>query len=141
MSKLKRVISLVVVAVFALLAFVLLVSKSVEGQKKTQPTKKPVPNDRKALARKPAASGGLKARMGEDDGFSAVVFFSADVHGNLEVCGCPIRPLGGVARGHGLHQCISEAKPWSSDHARWMRAISFPTIAAPTPQVCVAMLQ
>ena len=110
MSKSRRAISLVVIALFALAASALFVSEPVEGQKKTQ-TKKPVANDRKALARKPATAGGLKARLGEDDGFGAVVFFSADVHGNLEVCGCPIRPLGGVARRMGYINAFRNRSP------------------------------
>ena len=110
MSKSRRATSIVIVGLFAQAGFLLFLSQGVEGQKKPQSTK-PVSSDRKALARKPATAGGLKARLGEDDGFGAVVFFSADVHGNLEVCGCPIRPLGGVARRMGYINAFRKRSP------------------------------
>jgi Cytochrome c554 and c-prime len=97
MSKWKRRISLVLTAIFALGALTFLVPDGAFGQKSTTKSNDR-PNDRKTLARKPATAGALRDRLGKDDGFGAVIFFSADVHGNLEVCGCPIRPLGGVAR-------------------------------------------
>ena len=106
MSKWKRRISLMVLAIFAIGAMTLVLSSGASGQKKAAK-----PNDRKALARKPATSGALKDRLGDDDGYGAVVFFSADVHGNLEVCGCPIRPLGGVARRMGYINAFRKRSP------------------------------
>jgi hypothetical protein len=71
-------------------------------------------SDRKKLARKPSPSGTIANRMGVDDGFGAVVFFSGDIHGNLEVCGCPIHPLGGVARRMGYVNAFRKRSPNAS---------------------------
>jgi hypothetical protein len=67
--------------------------------------------DRKKLARKPAPSGTIANRLGADDGYGIVVFFSGDIHGNLEVCGCPIHPLGGVARRMGYINAFRKRSP------------------------------
>src|SRR5437868_3880276 len=110
MSHRKRVISLAIICAFALAVAAVNLpagvtqALSLQQAKKRSPQKpapKPSPksgNDREALAKKPAPSGTVKDRLGEDDGYGIVVFYSATVHGNLEVCGCPIHPLGGVAR-------------------------------------------
>lgn len=84
-------------------------------QAKRRSPQKPAPvrpaNDREALAKKPAPSGTVKDRLGEDDGYSIVVFYSATVHGNLEVCGCPIHPMGGVARRAGYINAFKQRSP------------------------------
>ncbi|MEP7270848.1 MAG: hypothetical protein ABI882_05060, partial [Acidobacteriota bacterium] len=67
--------------------------------------------DRKKLARKPAPSGTIRDRLGADDGYGLVVFYSGDIHGNLEVCGCPIHPLGGVARRMGYINAFRKRSP------------------------------
>src|SRR6476620_3187315 len=96
MSNRKRLLSLSLVIGFALGAASLYGPPAayVTGQK--DKAKAPSQADRKALARKPAPSGKLRDRLGDDDGYGIVAFYSADIHGNLEVCGCPIHPLGGV---------------------------------------------
>ncbi|HKX26757.1 MAG TPA: multiheme c-type cytochrome [Blastocatellia bacterium] len=99
----KRFISLVVVCLFVIAALVLNLPISVSNAftQTPQPAKRPAgksQKDREALAKKPAPSGTLKDRLDADDGYGAAIFFSSSVHGNLEVCGCPIHPLGGVAR-------------------------------------------
>lgn len=67
--------------------------------------------DRQKLAKKKAPSGTIRDRLGADDGYGAVVFFSGDIHGNLEVCGCPIHPLGGVARRMGYINAFRKRSP------------------------------
>jgi 2',3'-cyclic-nucleotide 2'-phosphodiesterase (5'-nucleotidase family) len=101
MSNRKRIISLAIVFSFALGAL---------GAFARQ-TPVPPQKDRQALARKPAPSGTLADRLGEDDGYGLVLFYSADVHGNLEVCGCPIHPLGGVARRLGYINAFRRRSP------------------------------
>ncbi len=104
MSNRKRFVCLSVVIVFALAALSispatwLLESGIALARSLTQTTKPRSQEDRKRLARKPAPSGTIKERLGSDDGYGLVLFYSGDIHGNLEVCGCPIHPLGGVAR-------------------------------------------
>lgn len=61
----------------------------------------------RARARKTELSG----RLGEDDGFSAAIFFGGDILGSLEVCGCPKNPLGGVARRQGYIRLFAERYP------------------------------
>ncbi|MBS1787137.1 MAG: hypothetical protein JST85_05410 [Acidobacteria bacterium] len=109
----KRIVSIAVISAFALVIAVLHLSSSVasavQQKKKTSP-QKPA-NDREALAKKPAPSGTLSDRLGTDDGYGIVVFYSATVHGNLEVCGCPIHPLGGVARRMGYINAFKKRSP------------------------------
>ena len=95
MSNRKRALSLSIISAFVLCA-VLFYSpfRNTQAQPQAQPTQ----NDREKLAKTPAPTGTLKDRLGKDDGYAATLFFSADIGGNLEVCGCPIRPLGGIAR-------------------------------------------
>src|SRR5205085_12130732 len=122
MSHRKRVISLAIICAFALaVAAVNLparVTQAFSLQAKKRQPQKPAPktspkksNDREALAKKPAPSGTVKDRLGEDDGYAIVVFYSATVHGNLEVCGCPIHPLGGVARRAGYINAFKQRSP------------------------------
>ena len=116
----QRAISLAIICVFALaVAAVNLPASVVRAlsfqQAKKRSPQKPAPvkpaNDREALAKKPAPSGTVKDRLGEDDGYGIVVFYSATVHGNLEVCGCPIHPLGGVARRAGYINAFKQRSP------------------------------
>lgn len=110
MSNRKRAISLSVICAFVLAAVGyhlpvrLAPSRAQQSQERSQ-------EDRKALAKTPAPTGTLKDRLGEDDGYGLVLFYSADVHGNLEVCGCPIYPLGGVARRMGYINAFRERSP------------------------------
>lgn len=67
--------------------------------------------DREKLAKKPAPSGTMQERLSEDDGYGLVIFYSSSVHGNLEVCGCPIHPLGGVARRAGYINALRRRSP------------------------------
>src|SRR5437667_11668468 len=101
MSNLKRTISLAIICAFALGAFV---SYSQQPPTKSQ-------DDRKTLAKKRQPAGTLKDRLGEDDLYGLVLFYSADIGGNLEVCGCPIRPLGGVARRLGYINALRQRSP------------------------------
>jgi 2',3'-cyclic-nucleotide 2'-phosphodiesterase (5'-nucleotidase family) len=112
-------LSLTVIGVFALAALVyclpvrvsqaltLLAAQS-QGQK---PEQKKEQNDRQALAKNPPPTGTLKDRLGEDDDYGLTLFYSADIGGNLEVCGCPIRPLGGVARRLGYINAFRQRSP------------------------------
>ena len=111
MSNRKRVVSLSLVIGFALAAGCLFGLPELQalGQKGKSAVRSQA--DRKALARKPAPSGKLRDRLGEDDGYGIVVFYSADIHGNLEVCGCPIHPLGGVARRMGYINAFRQRSP------------------------------
>ena len=95
MSNRKRALSLSIIAAFILCAVISSSSfKITQAQQQAQPPQ----SDREKLAKTPAPTGTLKDRLGKDDGYAATLFFSADIGGNLEVCGCPIRPLGGIAR-------------------------------------------
>jgi 2',3'-cyclic-nucleotide 2'-phosphodiesterase (5'-nucleotidase family) len=67
--------------------------------------------DREKLAKKPAPSGTMQERLSDDDGYGLVVFYSSSVHGNLEVCGCPIHPMGGVARRAGYINAFRKRSP------------------------------
>jgi hypothetical protein len=114
MSNRKRILSLSIVGLFAWAAFAVYFSPSSAFTQTPQPPKeskkKPQP-DREALAKKPAPSGTLKDRLDVDDGYGLVVFYSMGVHGNLEVCGCPIHPLGGVARRMGYINAFRRHSP------------------------------
>lgn len=113
MSNLKRSVFLLLVLGFAFTAALLsgswLPSTEVAGQGAKPRTR--TQEDRKKLARKGAPSGTIKQRLGVDDGYGLVLFYSADIHGNLEVCGCPIHPLGGVARRMGYINAFRKRSP------------------------------
>src|SRR5215813_1021464 len=112
MSNSKRIISLTIVCVFALAAIIinLPATRALSFTQTPQPTPKSS-QDREALAKKPAPSGMLADRMDKDDGYGIVLFYSMGIHGNLEVCGCPIYPLGGVARRTGYIKAFRERSP------------------------------
>lgn len=108
MSNRKRALSLFIIG-----AFVLCVGAFSSSFKTTQ-AQQPSPtaqDDREKLAKTPATTGTLKDRLGKDDGYAATLFFSADIGGNLEVCGCPIRPLGGIARRLGYINAFRQRSP------------------------------
>jgi 2',3'-cyclic-nucleotide 2'-phosphodiesterase (5'-nucleotidase family) len=113
MSNCKRVSQLSIIGLFAALA-VLVVWPSpvtqVFAQLKKAVAQKPN-SERAKLAKKPAPSGTLNQRLDKDDGYGLVLFYSADIHGNLEVCGCPIHPLGGVARRMGYINAFRKRSP------------------------------
>ncbi len=118
MTKQKRILSLGIIFCFAFAALLLNLPESVvagfrpqtpQPPKKTEPQKSQ--SDREALAKKPAPSGTMADRLDADDGYGAVVFYSMGIHGNLEVCGCPIYPLGGVARRMGYINAFRERSP------------------------------
>ncbi len=114
MSNRKRLSSLLVVLGFALVAAGLsglLDPGWTIARALAQGAKPRSQEDRKKLARKPAPSGTMKDRLGEDDGYGLVLFYSGDIHGNLEVCGCPIHPLGGVARRMGYVNAFRKRSP------------------------------
>jgi hypothetical protein len=69
------------------------------------------PQDIFEFERERARRANLAGRLGEDDGFVAVIFFGGDIMGNLEVCGCPKNPLGGVARRQGYVRLFAERYP------------------------------
>ncbi len=112
MSNSKRIISLTIVSVFALVAIIanLPGTRALSFIQTPQPPKKPQ-QDREALAKKSAPSGTLEDRLDKDDGYGIVLFYSMGVRGNLEVCGCPIHPLGGVARRTGYINAFRKRSP------------------------------
>ncbi len=109
MSNGKRLTALVIIAIFTLAAVFANLPGSVTGQTQQKPRRSN--KDRKALAKRPAPSGTLKDRLDKDDGYGIVLFVSSSVHGNLEVCGCPIHPLGGVARRRGYIEAFRRRSP------------------------------
>lgn len=111
MSNRKRIISLSVTSAFALAALCLTLASA--RTQTPQPPKQTPPalNDREALAKKPAPSGTLNDRLDKDDGYAIALFYSMGIHGNLEVCGCPIHPLGGVARRAGYLNAFRARSP------------------------------
>lgn len=118
MSHRKRFVSIAIICAFALATVAVNLPSSLanvfqtrQAQKKTPQKPATKPNDREALAKKPAPSGSVKDRLGEDDGYSIALFYSSTVHGNLEVCGCPIHPLGGVARRAGYINAFKRRSP------------------------------
>jgi hypothetical protein len=112
MSNRKRTISLTIVLAFALAAIIINWAAT-SALSLTQTPQPPPKNrqDREALAKKPAPSGTLADRLDKDDGYGIVLFYSMGVHGNLEVCGCPIHPLGGVARRMGYINAFRKHSP------------------------------
>ncbi len=107
MSNRKRALSLFIIGAFVLCAVI--ASSSFQTTQAQQPPS--TQSDREKLAKTPAPTGTLKDRLGKDDGYAATLFFSADIGGNLEVCGCPIRPLGGIARRLGYINSFRERSP------------------------------
>ena len=112
MSNSKRIISLTVVCLFALAAVIVnrAATRSLLLSQTPQPPPKPQ-QEREALAKKPAPSGTLEDRLDKDDGYGIVLFYSMGIRGNLEVCGCPIHPLGGVARRTGYINAFRKRSP------------------------------
>lgn len=112
MSNRKRSISLTIVLAFALAAITINwgATHALSLTQTPQPPKKSG-QDREALAKKPAPSGTLADRLDKDDGYAIALFYSMGVHGNLEVCGCPIHPLGGVARRAGYINAFRKHSP------------------------------
>ena len=116
MSNSKRIFSLTIVSVFALVAIIInlpatrALTRALNIAQTPQPPKKSQ-QDREALAKKPAPSGTLEDRLDKDDGYGIVLFYSMGVRGNLEVCGCPIHPLGGVARRTGYINAFRKRSP------------------------------
>ena len=107
MSNRKRALSLAIIGIFVaatLLSYLPL--QNTEAQ-----TPQPGQSDREKLAKNLPPSGTLKDRLGKDDGYAMTLFFSADIGGNLEVCGCPIRPLGGIARRLGYINAFRQRSP------------------------------
>jgi 2',3'-cyclic-nucleotide 2'-phosphodiesterase (5'-nucleotidase family) len=107
MSNRKRALSLFIIGAFVWCAVMLSTSVKKTQAQQAQPTQ----SDREKLAKTPAPTGTLKDRLAKDDGYAATLFFSADIGGNLEVCGCPIRPLGGIARRLGYINAFRERSP------------------------------
>ncbi|MCI0525205.1 MAG: hypothetical protein L0Y75_08095, partial [Acidobacteria bacterium] len=112
MSNIKRILSLTIVCGFALAAIInnLPATSAISFPQTPQPPRKSE-QDREALAKKPAPSGTLEDRLDKDDGYGIVLFYSMGVRGNLEVCGCPIHPLGGVARRTGYINAFRKRSP------------------------------
>src|SRR5215510_13376804 len=112
MSNSKRIIFLTIVCVFTLAAIIinLPATSALSFPQTPQPPKKSG-QDREALAKKPAPSGTMADRLDKDDGYGIALFYSMGIHGNLEVCGCPIYPLGGVARRIGYINAFRERSP------------------------------
>jgi Cytochrome c554 and c-prime len=112
MSNSKRIISLTVVCLFALAAVIVnrAATRALSFTQTPQPPPKPQ-QEREALAKKPAPSGTLEERLDKDDGYGIVLFYSMGIRGNLEVCGCPIHPLGGVARRTGYINAFRKRSP------------------------------
>src|SRR5262245_15630440 len=112
MSNSKRIISLTVVCLFALAAVIVnrAATRALSFTQTPQPPPKPQ-QEREALAKKPAPSGTLEDRLDKDDGYGIVLFYSMGIRGNLEVCGCPIHRLGGVARRTGYINAFRKRSP------------------------------
>src|SRR5262245_48075640 len=112
MSNSKRIISLTIVCLFALAAIVIN-RASTRAFSLTQTPQPPQRSqqEREALAKKPAPSGTLEDRLDRDDGYGIALFYSMGIRGNLEVCGCPIHPLGGVARRTGYINAFRKRSP------------------------------
>lgn len=112
MSNSKRIISLTIVCLFALAAIIInrAATRAFSSTQTPQPPQKNQ-QDREALAKKAAPSGTLEDRLDKDDGYGIVLFYSMGIRGNLEVCGCPIHPLGGVARRTGYINAFRKRSP------------------------------
>jgi len=112
MSNSKRIISLTIVCGFALATIIINLpsTRALSFTQTPQPPPKPQ-QERESLAKKAAPSGTLEDRLDKDDGYGIVLFYSMGVRGNLEVCGCPIHPLGGVARRTGYINAFRKRSP------------------------------
>src|SRR5215831_10937224 len=112
MSNSKRIISLTIVCGFALATIIINLpsTRALSFTQTPQPPPKPQ-QERESLAKKAAPSGTLEDRLDKDDGYGIVLFYSMGVRGNLEVCGCPIHPLGGVARRVGYINAFRKRSP------------------------------
>lgn len=112
MSNSKRIISLTVVCLFVLAAIIVnrAATRAISFTQTPQPPQKSQ-QEREALAKKPAPSGTLDDRLDKDDGYAIALFYSMGIRGNLEVCGCPIHPLGGVARRTGYINAFRKRSP------------------------------
>jgi 2',3'-cyclic-nucleotide 2'-phosphodiesterase (5'-nucleotidase family) len=103
MSNRKRAVSIFIIFAFiATTGFIYFPLKKTNAQQQT---------DREKLAKTPTSNETIKDRLAKDDGYAAALFFSADIGGNLEVCGCPIRPLGGIARRLGYINAFRQRSP------------------------------
>jgi 2',3'-cyclic-nucleotide 2'-phosphodiesterase (5'-nucleotidase family) len=114
MSNRKRILFLSIIFLFALAGVIINLPLSVsEVFARTQTPKPPDKKrkEREALAKTPAPSGTLKDRLDKDDGYGIALFISSSIHGSLEVCGCPIHPLGGVARRAGYINAFRKRSP------------------------------
>jgi hypothetical protein len=112
MSNRKRIISLAIVCAFALAAVIInLPASGARSLAQTPQPPKRSKQDREKLAKKAAPSGTLADRLDKDDGYGIALFYSMGIHGNLEVCGCPIHPLGGVARRTGYINAFRRRSP------------------------------
>ncbi|MBO0719178.1 MAG: hypothetical protein J2P41_00010 [Blastocatellia bacterium] len=112
MSNQKRLFFLGIIAVFALAGLIAsLPVNLVEVLARAQTPQPPHKQEREALAKTPAPSGTLSDRLDKDDGYGIVLFISSAIHGSLEVCGCPIHPLGGVARRMGYIDAFRKRSP------------------------------
>ena len=105
MSNRKRALSLIIIGFFCVIGLTVSAWRTL-AQKATKANA-----DREKLAKKPAPSGTIQQRLDKDDGYALALFFSGDIHGNLEVCGCPIHPLGGVARRMGYINAFKKRSP------------------------------
>jgi 2',3'-cyclic-nucleotide 2'-phosphodiesterase (5'-nucleotidase family) len=109
----RRNVSLLVLTLFVLTAMLMTLPAAASGffglvLQKPKPRPQ---SDREKLAKNPRPSGSMKERLAEDDGYGLALFYSADIGGNLEVCGCPIHPLGGVARRIGYINAFRKRSP------------------------------
>ncbi|HWQ33043.1 MAG TPA: multiheme c-type cytochrome [Blastocatellia bacterium] len=114
LSARKRIVLLLIVGTFVCAALLQVLPVNASGLLAFVSPQQPAPrtkSDREQLAKKPRPSGTLKDRLGQDDGYGAVLFISADIGGNLEVCGCAIHPLGGVARRMGYINALRKRSP------------------------------
>jgi Cytochrome c554 and c-prime len=114
MSNRKRFLFLSIISVFVLAGVIINIPLSVSDVFARTQTPRPPDKKRKqreALAKTPAPSGTLKDRLDKDDGYGIAVFISSSIHGSLEVCGCPIHPLGGVARRVGYIDAFRKRSP------------------------------
>ncbi len=114
MSNRKRFFFISIITVFAVAGVIINLPYSLNdvfARTQTPQPKDRSRKDREALAKTPAPSGTLKDRLDKDDGYGIAVFISSSIHGSLEVCGCPIHPLGGVARRVGYIDAFRKRSP------------------------------